>query len=109
MSDDFGTVNMRRGERAREIELLRQHYRGHRETLAKLLSEAPTEHLAAEYQRLIADIDSSLAKVDEIEGHAPAAAAAPPNAAPPPPAAHRPLIASPSPAEPAASANASNA
>src|ERR1051326_9335388 len=87
MSDDFGTVNMRRGERAREIELLRQHYRVHRETLAKLLNEAPTEHLAAEYQRLIADIDSSLAKVDEIEGHTA------PNVAPaPPPAAQRPLI-----------------
>lgn len=68
MSDDFGTVNIRRGERAREIELLRQHYREHRETLAKLLSEAPTQHLANEYQRLIGDIDQALAKVDEIEG-----------------------------------------
>ena len=105
MSDDFGTVNVRRGERAREIELLRQHYRVHRETLAKLLNEAPTEHLAAEYQRLIADIDSSLAKVDEIEGH-PA-----PNVAPPaPPAAQRPLITPPASLEPTTPpSNASNA
>jgi len=106
MSDDFGTVNVRRGERAREIELLRQHYRVHRETLAKLLNEAPTEHLAGEYQRLIRDIDSSLAKVDEMEGIGPATAAA----APPPPATHRPLINSPSPIEPVtAPSNASNA
>jgi len=107
MSDDFGTVNVRRGERAREIEMLRQHYRVHRETLAKLLSEAPTEHLASEYQRLIGDIDSSIAKVDEIEGHAPAAAAAAP---PPPLATHRPLVTPPSPVEPAAyAADGSNA
>jgi hypothetical protein len=68
MSDDFGTVNARRGERAREIELLRQHYRDHREALVRMTSEAPTEYLAGEYQRLIRDIDSALAKIDEIEG-----------------------------------------
>lgn len=68
MSDDFGTVNARRGERAREIEVLRQQYRGHRETLMRLISDAPTEHLATEYQRLIGSIDMSLAKLDELEG-----------------------------------------
>jgi uncharacterized protein DUF1573 len=68
MSDDFGTVNVRRGERAREIELLRQHYRDHREALVRMTSEAPTEYLAGEYQRLIRDIDTALAKIDEIEG-----------------------------------------
>lgn len=68
MSDDFGTVSVRRGERGREIESLRAQYRQHREALAKLAGESPTEHLSAEYQRLIRDIDSALAKLNEIEG-----------------------------------------
>ncbi|HEY6140343.1 MAG TPA: DUF1573 domain-containing protein [Thermoanaerobaculia bacterium] len=68
MSDDFGTVNVRRGERAREIEVLRQHYRGHRDALARLAADAPTEQLAAEYHRLIASVDDSLRKLDELEG-----------------------------------------
>jgi hypothetical protein len=72
MSDDFGTVNVRRGERAREIERLREHYREHREALVDLAGEAPTEYLSGEYQRLIHDIDSALAKIDEIEGRRPA-------------------------------------
>ena len=112
MSDDFGTVNVRRGERAREIELLRQHYRQHRDTLTKLLSEAPTEHLAAEYQRLIGDIDNSLAKVDEIEGNAAKTTFTPPppTQAPPTGTMNRPLITPPSPAETTtAPSNASNA
>jgi hypothetical protein len=72
MPDDFGTVSVQRGERAREIELLRQHYREHREALVKLAGESPTEVLSGEYQRLIRDIDSALAKIDEIEGRRPA-------------------------------------
>jgi Protein of unknown function (DUF1573) len=68
MSDDFGTVNVRRGDRAREIEVLRQHYRGHRDALARLTADAPTEQLAAEYHRLIASIDDALRKLDELEG-----------------------------------------
>ena len=82
MSDEFGTVNIRRGERSREIEVLRQHYRTHREALTRMAGEAPTEHLAAEYQRLIADIDNSLGKLDEMEAHGPAPAAAPPGQRP---------------------------
>jgi len=70
MSDDFGTVNYSRAERAREIDVMRQHYRRHREALQKLLADAPTEHLAAEYHRLVADIDASLVKLDELEGRA---------------------------------------
>lgn len=65
--DEFGTINVRREERMREIEALRQHYREHRTTLARLAAEAPTERLAAEYRRLIGDIDVSLAKIDELE------------------------------------------
>jgi Protein of unknown function (DUF1573) len=68
MSDDFGTVNLRRGERAREIEVLRQHYRQHREALARMTGDAPTEHLAGEYQRLIIEIDRALGKLNELEG-----------------------------------------
>lgn len=70
MSDDFGTVSVRRGDRAREIELLRQRYRQHREALMRLVSDAPTEHLAIEYQRLVRDVDAALTKLDEIEGRA---------------------------------------
>jgi hypothetical protein len=67
---------MRRGDRAREIEVLRQHYRDHRDQLMKMISEAPSEHLATEYQRLVRDIDGSLGKLDELEGRGAAPAAA---------------------------------
>lgn len=68
MSDDFGTVNVKRGDRAREIEVLRQHYRTHRDALMRMIPDAPTEQLAAEYQRLVASIDASMRKLDELEG-----------------------------------------
>lgn len=68
MSDDFGTVSIRRGSGAREIEALRERYRQHRDSLMRLVSGAPTEHLAVEYQRLVRDIDASLAKLDALEG-----------------------------------------
>ncbi|MEA2463775.1 MAG: hypothetical protein QOJ98_1522 [Acidobacteriota bacterium] len=83
MSDDFGTINLRRGERAREIEVLRQHYRQHRDALQRLIADAPTEHLATEYERLIGDIDRALAKLHELEGGA--AVPSPTPAVPPPP------------------------
>ena len=73
MSDDFGTVSVKRGDRAREIEVLRQHYRTHRDALVRMVPDAPTEQLAAEYQRLIASIDASLRKLDELEGKGTAA------------------------------------
>src|SRR5712664_2193166 len=66
MSDDFGTMSMR--HRAREIEILRQHYTRHRDSLGRLEADAPTEHLANEYQRLISEIDVSMRKLDEVEG-----------------------------------------
>ncbi|MFZ2492567.1 MAG: hypothetical protein WA208_13900, partial [Thermoanaerobaculia bacterium] len=83
MSDDLGTVNLRRGERGREIEVLRQQYRRHREHLEKMTADAPTEHLAAEYQRIVRAIDASLLKLDELEGRGQVPPAAPP--APPRP------------------------
>jgi hypothetical protein len=74
MSDEFGTVSVKRGDRTREIEVLRQHYNVHRETLTQMVPDAPTEHLATEYQRLIADIDASIRKLDELD-RVPSAAA----------------------------------
>jgi len=68
MSDDFGTVNVRPGARAREIEMLRENYRKHRAALEQMVAEAPTEQLAGEYNRLIASIDTSVRKLDELEG-----------------------------------------
>lgn len=75
MSDDFGTVNAKRGDRAREIEVLRQHYNVHRDTLTRMVPDAPTDHLATEYRRLVADIDASIRKLDELGGRAPVATA----------------------------------
>ena len=95
MSDEFGTVSVRSGARAREIEMVRQHYMAHREALASLAGEAPSEHLAAEYHRLVADIDASMRKLDELEGRAPAAAAPPPHPARATAPADRPLVVPP--------------
>src|SRR5687767_2516201 len=78
MSDEFGTVNLSRGERAREIEVLRTHYRRHREMVNKLIADAPTEHLATEYGRLLQEIDASLAKLEELEGRGSAPIPVPP-------------------------------
>src|SRR5690348_7466957 len=103
MGDEFGTVNVRASARSREIEMIRQHYRAHRDTLGRLAAEAPSEHLANEYSRLMADIDSSLRKLDELEGRGPSAATPPP-AAPPlaASAASRPLVMTPGEPAPAA-------
>src|SRR5688572_30545245 len=67
MSDDFQTVSAKRGE------ALRAAYRRHREALMNLVSDAPTELIAAHYRRVIADIDVSLAKLEQPD--APAARA----------------------------------
>src|SRR5258705_13090803 len=82
MSDDFGTVNVRRGDRAREIEVMRQRYRAHRDTLQRLAADAPTDHLATEYQRLAGEIDVAMAKLGELEGRG---TTLPGQASPPPP------------------------
>lgn len=68
MPEEFGTVNLKQGAQTREIELIRRHYRSHRETLARLVADAPTEYLASEYQRLISEIDMAVRKLDELEG-----------------------------------------
>src|SRR6476659_7767329 len=71
MSNDFGTVSVPRRDRAREIEVLRQQYRKHRESLNALAADAPSEHLATEYARLIKEIDTALGKLAELEGRTP--------------------------------------
>src|SRR5690242_2195470 len=68
MPEEFGTVNLKQGAQTREIELIRRHYRAHRDALARLIGDAPTEYLASEYQRLISEIDMAVRKLDELEG-----------------------------------------
>src|SRR5579872_557267 len=70
MSEEFGTVNLKR-EDSREIDMLRRHYRAHRDTLGRLVGDSPSAVLAAEYQRLIGEIDNALLKLDELEGRKP--------------------------------------
>ena len=71
MSNEFGTVNVRRGDRTREIEILRQRYNRHRESLSSLAADAPSDQLATEYARLIREIDRALGKLGELEGKRP--------------------------------------
>lgn len=115
MSDDFETVSAKRGDRTREIEHLRSRYRRHRDTLMSLVSDAPSELLAADYRRVIADIDVALARLNEAEGRSAsgaslAGAAIPAAAVPPPPPQHparrgatepgmRPLVTTPAAAD----------
>ncbi len=68
MPEEFGTVNLKQGTQQREIELLRRHYRVHRDSLTRMVSDAPSEHLAAEYLKLINEIDMAVRKLDELEG-----------------------------------------
>lgn len=102
MSDDFGTVNYSRRERAREIEAQRERMLRHRETLESLIADAPDEHFGQQYARLIRELDVAAAKLSELEGGP---------AGPPPPEraraaatepAMRPLIPAPHHDEPSA-------
>ncbi|GAC1428189.1 MAG: hypothetical protein NVSMB68_00150 [Thermoanaerobaculia bacterium] len=70
-SNEFGTVNVRKGDRSREIDVIRQRYSRHRETLAALAAEAPADRLAPEYNRLIREIDAAIARLGEMEGRRP--------------------------------------
>src|SRR5260370_24465578 len=101
MPEEFGTVNLKAGAQQREIELLRRHYRSHREALSKMISDAPSEHLAGEYQKLVADIEMAVRKLDELEGKT----APPPSLADPNPStkvtpANRPPMRTPDPTMP---------
>jgi len=68
MPEEFGTVNLKQGAQTREMEMLRRHYKAHRDALTKMMTDAPTEVLANEYERLISEIDLAVRKLDEIEG-----------------------------------------
>ena len=68
MPEEFGTVNLKQGSQARELDMLRRHYKAHRDALTKMMADAPTEVLANEYQRLVTEIDLAVHKLDEIEG-----------------------------------------
>ena len=86
MSEDWnsGGTGRRRG---RELSALRERYAQHRQTISRLAADAPTEHMAAIYERVTADIDSAVRKLDELEqGAAPpiAVPVAPPLAEPHP-------------------------
>ena len=71
MPEEFGTVNVKRDDRAREIEAIRARFRRHREALTALAADAPTIALGLEYNRLIKELDASVLKIDELEPTAP--------------------------------------
>jgi hypothetical protein len=68
MPEEFGTVNLKQGMQQREMELLRRHYRSHKDALSRMIGDAPSEHLAGEYQKLVAEIEMAVRKLDELEG-----------------------------------------
>lgn len=71
MPDEFGTVNVRREDRAKEIEAIRQRFLRHRDTLTNLAGDAPTLALGMEYNRLIKEIDAQMVKLDALEERTP--------------------------------------
>jgi hypothetical protein len=70
--DEFNTINVGRQQMARELELLRQRYLGHRETLVRLEADAPSEELAARYRALQQEIDDAVHKLGELASGEPA-------------------------------------
>lgn len=93
MPEEFGTVNLKAGTQQREIELLRRHYRSHKDALSKMIGDAPSEHLAGEYQKLVAEIDMAVRKLDELEGKTtPAPSLSDTNPSIKPGAGNRPLV-----------------
>lgn len=71
MPDDWSTVNAGRDKMTRELELLRQRYRMHREAVAGLIDDAPSEALAKRYEEMIVEIDASLEKLKELDSPPP--------------------------------------
>jgi len=78
MPEDWNTINLSR-EKAigREIEHLRTRYMQHLATLERLITEAPTDHLAGEYERVRQEVELSLHKLSELETGIPAPRPAP--------------------------------
>ena len=65
--DEFETAAGRTAERKSEIERIRENYGHHREALVRMVAEAPSQGLAAEYQRIIRVIDDSVAKLNQLD------------------------------------------
>lgn len=88
MPEDWNTINLSREQAVgREIEHLRARYLQHMATLEKLITEAPTDHLAGEYERVRQEVELSLHKLNELESGIPAAQPVNPKpAVPSPPA-----------------------
>lgn len=68
MSDEFQTIS---AKSTRDVEAMRTRYRRHRDALMSLVADAPNELIAADYRRVIADIDIALAKLDTFDTGAP--------------------------------------
>lgn len=51
----------------RELAALRARYIHHRDTLSKLTADAPTGHMAQVYERVTAEIDSAIRKLDDLD------------------------------------------
>ena len=67
MSDELGTVNIKNKAMARDIDALRQRYIEHKQALESLASEAPTEALAMRYRQVMAEIQTSIDKLGDLE------------------------------------------
>lgn len=61
----------------RELASLRARYIRHRDTLSKLTADAPTAHMEQLYDRVTAEIDSAIQKLDELDKGEGGAAALP--------------------------------
>lgn len=84
MPEDWNTINLSREQAVgREIEHLRARYLQHMATLEKLITEAPTDHLAGEYERVRQEVELSLHKLNELESGIPVARPAIPKSAVP--------------------------
>lgn len=71
MPEEFGTVNVKREDRARDLEAIRQRFRRHRDALTNLAADAPTLALGMEYNRLIKEIDAQVVKLEALEDRTP--------------------------------------
>lgn len=86
MTEDWSTVSVKREQMKRELDALRQHCLDHRATIDRLAADAPTEHLAARYRELRAEIDAAITKLNELERPSAPATGHPPMPSIPPPA-----------------------
>lgn len=68
MADEWNSpVGGQRRPPNRELAALRAKYIHHRDTLSKLSADAPTGHMAKVYERVTAEIDSAIRKLDDLD------------------------------------------